>query len=549
MSSETIIFGSVMHKKLFLFILFLPLILLSCRHISDKSKTVFRYNEQTGIATLDPAFAKNQSIIWAIHQLYNTLIETDSVLNLVPSLALSWDISGNGTIYTFHLRPDVFFHDNEAFAGGKGRRMVAADVVYSLQRITDPATASSGAWIFNNRVDSTEAFNAIDDSTFQLKLERPFNPILGILSMQYCSIVPHEVVEKYGKDFRRHPCGTGPFMFKDWEEGLALTMLKNPTYFQQDTAGNKLPYLDAIKISFLDSKAAEFLNFRQGKLDFINDIDPSFKDEILTKKGDLKKDWEGKVQLQKHAYLTTEYLGILFDSTNELVRNSPLRVRKLRQAINYAIDKPKMMLYLRNSIGYAATSGFSPQGLPSFDIAVKGYDYQPEKARQLLVEAGFSDGKNLPQIKLLTVPIYADLGSYIASQLGEAGIPVQVEVIQKSLLLEQTSKSQALFFRGSWQADYPDAENFFTVFYSKNPAPPNYTRYKNPVFDALYEKALTETNDSLRYKMYNEMDKQIIADAPVVPLWYDMVIHLIQPNVSGFDANALNLLELRWARK
>ncbi len=542
-------YGFDMNTPRFNLLISALLLIMSCKQKGDDSKLTFRYNEQTGIATLDPAFAKNQSIIWAIHQLYNTLIETDSLLNLVPSLALRWDVDGSGTTYTFHLRNDVFFHDNEAFANGKGRKMVAADVVYSLKRITDPATASSGAWIFNNRIDSIEAFKAIDDTTFQLKLARPFNPILGILSMQYCSIVPHEVVEKYGKDFRRHPCGTGPFMFKDWEEGLALTMLKNPTYFQQDVQGKKLPYLDAVKISFLDSKAAEFLSFRQGKLDFINDIDPSFKDEILTKKGDLKKDWEGKLQLQKHAYLTTEYLGILFDSSNELVRNSPLRIKKVRQAINYAIDKQKMMLYLRNSIGFAATSGFSPRGLPSFDTAVKGYDFQPLKARQLLAEAGFANGKNLPQIKLLTVPIYADLGSYIASQLGEAGIPVQVEVIQKSLLLEQTSKSQALFFRGSWQADYPDAENFFTVFYSKNPAPPNYTRFKNAAFDLLYEKALTENNDSLRYIMYNEMDKLIIADAPVVPLWYDMVIHLVQPNISGFDANALNLLELRWTKK
>ncbi|MEO7309058.1 MAG: ABC transporter substrate-binding protein [Chitinophagaceae bacterium] len=538
-----------MLNKQSLFISFCLVIFMACRQNSNSDKTVFRYNEQSGIATLDPAFAKNQSIIWGVHQIYNTLIETDSAMHLVPSLALRWEADGAGIVYTFHLRNDVFFHDNEAFANGKGRKMVAADVVFSLKRITDPATASSGAWIFNNRIDTVEAFKAVDDSTFQLKLARPFNPILNILSMQYCSLVPHEVVEKYGKDFRRHPCGTGPFMFKDWEEGLALTMVKNPTYFQTDAAGKQLPYLDALKISFLDSKAAEFLNFRQGKLDFINDIDPSFKDEILTKKGELKKDWIGKVQLQKHAYLTTEYLGILFDSTNELVKNSPLRMRKVRQAINYAIDKQKMMLYLRNSIGFAATSGFSPQGLPSFTTEVKGYDYQPQKAKQLLAEAGFANGKNMPQIKLLTVPIYADLGSYIASQLGEAGIPVQVEAIQKSLLLEQTSKSQALFFRGSWQADYPDAENFFTVFYSKNPAPPNYTRFKNAAFDVLYEKGLTENNDSLRYKMYNEMDRLIIADAPVVPLWYDMVIHLIQPDVSGFDANALNLLELRWAKK
>ena len=162
-----------------------------------------------------------------------------------------------------------------------------------------------------------------------------------------------------------------------------------------------------------------------------------------------------------------------------------------------------------------------------------------------MADAGFAEGKNFPPIKLLTIAIYADIGSFVARQLEEVGIPVQVEVIQKSLLLEQTAKSQAVFFRGSWIADYPDAENYMAMFYSKNPAPPNYTRYKNPAFDVLYEKALLENNDSLRYQLYHEMDQIVINDAPVVPIWYDMAIHLIQPNVKGFYPNALNLLELR----
>jgi peptide/nickel transport system substrate-binding protein len=121
-------------------------------------------------------------------------------------------------------------------------------------------------------------------------------------------------------------------------------------------------------------------------------------------------------------------------------------------------------------------------------------------------------------------------------------------VIQKSLLLEQTAKSTAGFFRGSWIADYPDAENYMAMFYSKNPAPPNYTRYKNPAFDRLYEQAIAETNDSVRYALYRQMDQLIINDAPVVPVWYDMVIHLVQNNIHGFHANALNLLELRRVR-
>ncbi|MDQ6609730.1 MAG: ABC transporter substrate-binding protein, partial [Bacteroidota bacterium] len=135
--------------------------------------------------------------------------------------------------------------------------------------------------------------------------------------------------------------------------------------------------------------------------------------------------------------------------------------------------------------------------------------------------------------------------SYIARQLEEIGLKVQVDVVQKSLLLEMTSGSRALFFRGSWIADYPDAENYLSVFYSKNPAPPNYTRYKNSEFDALFEKAISETNDSLRYKLYQQADQVMISDAPVVPLWYDVAVHLVHNNVSGFTTNALNLLELR----
>lgn len=526
------------------------ILFVSCGQAGRQDKNVFRYNEFSGIASLDPAFAKNQSIIWAVHQLYNTLVETDKDLNIVPSLAYRWDVSADRTLYTFHLRPEVVFHDNDAFAGGKGRLMTAYDIEYSFKRIMDPATASSGSWIFNNRVDAVNGFKALDDSTFQLTLLRPFTPILGLLSMQYCSVVAKEVVEMYGPDFRSHPCGTGPFAFKSWEEGQALIMLKNEKYFERDSAGNRLPYLDAIKTTFYDSKATEFLMFRQGQLDFTNDIDASFKDEILTKKGVLRKEWEGKIQLDKHSYLNTEYLGILVDSTNPLVKGSPMRFRAVRQAINYAFDRRQMMMYLRNSIGTPAESGFIPSGLPCFDSSVvKGYHYDPAKARRLLADAGFPQGKGLPPIKLLTINIYSDLGSFIARQLEEVGINVQVEVVQKSLLLEQTAKSQASFFRGSWMADYPEAENYLSVFYGKNPAPPNYTRYKNASFDKLYEQAIVTENDSIRNKLYQQMDQIVILDAPVVPLWYDEVIHLVQLNVKGFEANGLNLLELRRTRK
>lgn len=525
------------------------LLFISCYNNTSREENVFHYNEFNGIATLDPAFAKSQSVMWSAHQLFNTLVEIDDSLHIVPALARSWDISADKKELTFHLRTDVFFHDDAAFQGGRGRQLKAADVVYSFSRLMDPSTASPGSWIFNRKVDSLQPFTAINDSTFRLRLHRPYHPVLGIISMQYCSIVPKEAVEKYGTDFRRHPVGTGPFQFVAWEEGQALVLKRNPHYFERDSAGNKLPYLDGIKVSFYDSKATEFLLFRQQQLEFINDIEASFKDEVLTKKGELRNDWKDKIVLHTNPYLNIEYLGILVDTTNKLLKGSPLGIRKIRQAINYGFDRRKMILYLRNSLGTPAESGFVPMGLPSFDSTlVKGYQYNPAKTKQLLAEAGFPDGKGMPAVKLLTIAIYADMANFIAKQLDESGINVQVEVVQKSLLLTMTSSSTAPFFRGSWIADYPDAENYLSVFYSKNPAPPNYTRYNNPAFDALFEKAITEINDSARYRYYQQADQLMMEDAPVVPLWYDEVVHLVQPRVQGFKPNALNLLELRRTR-
>lgn len=532
------------------FIIFSTLLCLGqgCKYSATKeTRQVFHYNEPTGIASLDPAFAKNQSIMWATHQLYSTLVEADSNLKMKPLLAKSWTFSADRKTIRFLLRNDVFFHDHDAFPQGKGRLMTASDVVFSFQRLIDPATASPGAWIFNGRVDSLQPFTAVNDTIFELRLQKPFSPIIGVLSNQYCSIVAPEAVKKYGKDFRRHPCGTGPFQFHSWDEGTSLVFWKNPHYFERDAFQKPLPYLDAVQVYFYDHKSTEFLMFQQGEIDFMNDIDPSFKDELLSKKGILRDAWKNKVQLKKHPYLNTEYLGILMDS--HAVKNNPLRSVLIRRAINYGFDKQKMMLYLRNSIGRAAESGFIPAGLPSFDAKkVPGYSYDPEKAKQLLKSSGYDAATSEP-IKLLTIPTYADLANYIARELEDIGLKVQVEAIPKGLLLEQTATQKAPFFRASWIADYPEAENYLSVFYGKNPAPPNYTRYHNDAFDHLFDLAMETENDSLRYAYYQAMDRMIIQDAPIVPLWYDEVIHLIQPWMQGFEPNGLNMLELRRARK
>lgn len=533
------------HFRCFIFA-FIPVVILSscngCNHKPEEKLNFFRYNQSAGIASLDPAFAKDQSGIWVCNQLYNSLLQLDNKLNIKPCIAKSWEISDDGLTYTFHLRTDVKFHDNACFESGKGRLVKAADVVFSFNRIIDPATASPGAWIFNKDVDSIHPFTALNDSTFQLKLKRAFRPMLGILTMQYCSIIAVEAIKKYGSDFRSHPVGTGPFMLKAWKEGTALILDKNPAYFEFDS-NQRLPYIDGIKISFIDNKKTEYLSFKQKQLDFISGIDASYIDEVLDESGNLKAELSDKFNLLKTPYLNTEYLGFLNGPQEQ---TGPLHIKKVRQAINYGFDRREMIKYLRKGVGKPAENGFTPYGLPSFDsVNVKGYTYDLAKAKQLLKDAGFENGVGLPEFKLYTNETYKEFALFISKQLEQLGLKLRVEITQPAILREWMTQGKADFFRGSWLADYPDAESYFAVFYSKNGAPPNYTRFHNDEYDRLYEKALAENDDAKRYDIYHQMDRIIIEEAPIVPLYYDEVLRFSQKNIEGMEPNALNLLDLK----
>lgn len=503
---------------------------------------VFHYNQSAGIASLDPAFARDQSGIWACNQLYNSLLQLDDSLHIKPCLARSWDISDDGLTYTFHLRGDVWFHNDGCFKDST-RHLTASDIVYSFSRIRNPRTASPGAWVFNDRVDAQEPFKAADDSTFVLKLSKPFLPMLGILTMQYCSVVPHEAVEKYGPDFRSHPVGTGPFRLKLWREEAAMILVRNEKYFERE-GGEQLPHIKGVRVSFMNSKKTEFVAFKQGKLDFISGIDASFQDEVIDQNGDLRKEIAASFNLSKAPYLNTEYLGFLMKPDGINI----LSDKKIRQAINYGFDRTELIRYLRNGIGRPAESGFTPPGLPSYDGSIEGYHYDVEKARALLKEAGHENGIGLPELTLYTNDTYKEMGLMLSKQLDKIGIRLKVEVTEPAILREWMSQGKVAFFRGSWIADYPDAESYFTVFYSKNSSPPNYTHFNNVDYDRIYEKALTEKKDSARYALYHDMERIIINEAPIVPLYYDEVLRFTQKRVKGLSSNGLNLLDLKRVR-
>ena len=517
---------------------------------ADHSLQTFNLNLSSGsLESLDPAYARDLYTMWTTHMIYNTLVETNEQLQIIPSLAKRWEVSADGLHYTFHLQSNIFFQDNPAFPNSKGRRMTATDVAYSFGRLIDPAVASSGAWIFNDRVAANTPFKAINDTTLEITLAKPFRPMLSILTMPYCSVVPKEVVAQWGKDYRRHPCGTGPFQYFDWDEGNALLLRKNPHYWERDADGSALPHMDAVQVTFYDSKATEFLLYLQGKLDFVNGVDGSFKDLILSKKGVLKPEFAAKYRLSKSTYLNTEYIGFLVDTTNPLLANSPTRYRKVRQAINYAIDRKRISTYFRNGIGIPATSGFIAQSLPGHDTSGKwGYHYDPAKAQQLLREAGFPNGKGLTPINILVPDAWVDIVNFIATELADVGIPAKVEVIQPNIMRQQMSNSKAIAFRNQWIADYPDAETDLAFFNSRFPAPPNYTRFKNATFDKWYDESMN-LPDTPRWVQYARMDSLVMSEAPVVPLFYDQLLHFTQINVQGFSSNPMNLIELKRVRK
>lgn len=529
----------------FLFSLAITLICLSaCRESVQERHNIFRYNQANGISSLDPAFSKDQATTWACNQLFDGLVRLDEQLNLVPAIADSWSIDPAMTTYTFHLRRDVYFHRDTCFSVPNKTRIVTAhDFQYSFERIIDPKTASPGSWIFTGRIDSVEPFKVIDSFSFQIKLQRPFYPFLNILSMQYCSVIPKEAIDFYKSGFNKHPVGTGPFQFKFMNDGIAIFLSKNPLYFIKDAEGKSLPYLDGVKISFIDNKKTEYLTFLQKELDMLSGIDISYLNELIDKDGQLQKDKRALVKMHTSPYLNTEYLGFLNEQF--LPENSPLRSKLVRRAINYGIDRTELIQYLKNNIGRAANSGFVPMGLNSFnDSEVIGYKYQPDFARKLLQESKL-DFKNMPPIVLHINSVNQDLAEFVVKQLEQIGLEVDVQLHPSEFLGQIVKDGKAEFFRRSWIADYADPETYLTCFYSKNGSPPNYTRFKNPSFDALYERALMEKEDSKRIQLYREMDRIIIEEAPIVPLFYDQAIRFAHPNIENIRPNAMNLLDLR----
>ena len=512
----------------------------SCKktHQEQEDTLVFRYNETANIQTLDPAFARNNAIIWPCNQLFNGLVQLNDSLEVLPDIAKSWTISDDALTYTFTLRNDVYFHQHINFGQDSTRIVKASDFVYSFDRLLSEKMASPGTWVFQN----VKQYQALNDSTLEIQLKKPFPAFLSLLSMKYASVVPHEITEDPSIDFRSNPIGTGPFYFKIWEENVKLVLRKNKNYYEKDSLGVSLPYLEAVAITFLPDKQSGYLQFIQGKLDFISGLDPSYKDDLLTPSGKLQQKYAARFKMLTGPYLNTEYLG--FGMDHPVVQNP-----KLRTALNIGFDRVKMVTYLRNGMGSAHVSGIIPEGLPGFD-AQNTLIYQPEKAKELVEQVKKETGQAV-RLTLSTNSTYVDIAEFLQREWQKIGVDVAIDVMPPSTLRQAMATHKVPFFRGSWIADYPDAENYLSLFYSKNFSPngPNYTHFKNEVYDTWFEESFLLTNEEHRWKQYQKMDALIQKEAPVIVLFYDKVARFAQKNVIGLEPNAMNSLQLKKVKK
>ena len=515
------------------------MMLISCNLNNQNSKKqIIRFNSATGITSLDPAYARTQENIRAVNQLFNGLVQLDNQLNVVPSIAKKWSISEDGKTYNFVINTGVFFHNHPVFKTEK-REVTAFDFEYAFSRIINPTIASDGAWIFNDIIDRLQPFKAINDTLFQIKLNKPFAPLLNMLTMAYCYVVPREVVELYDEEFGKNPIGTGCFKFANWADGIKLNMIRNPNYFES-SIHNTIPKIDGISIKFIQSKQTELLEFIQGNLDLFTGIESSFKDEILSVDGSLNTRYINEFDLQINPFLNTEYLA--FNMEDE---SSPIFDKNFRKAIHYCIDRDAMITHLRNGVGTPANGGFIPLGLPNH-TSYKDTSYNLKLAKNYLQASRI---KNTKPITLTTTSNYLDLCILVQKNCAEIGIEIKIDVIPASLLKQQKSAGDLTFFRSSWIADYPDGENFMACFYGPNKAPngPNYTRYSNFEFDQEYTSLMSVTDPIKKEKLITKMENILHDDQPFILLFYDESIWLKNKKVDQIKINALNHLDLRQA--
>jgi oligopeptide transport system substrate-binding protein len=530
---------------------------------------VMRMNEVEAFKSLNP-IAVNENVGFHIGcQLFEGLVKFDqNDLSIKSAVARSWESNANQTEWTFHIRQGVKFHADACFPDGKGRAVTANDFKVCFDKLctNDPNNAQFDVTFKDRVVGANEAFEAsktgksvsvsgvkvVNDTTLVITLKSPFAGFLNILAMPGCWVYPKEALDKYGLDLRVHPVGSGPFYMETVKEGEVLIMKKNQDYYGLDKDGNRLPYLDGLKYTFIREKKAEILEFKSGNLDMVYRLPVEIIPEIL---GDLEhaKDRKTEFQILNSTAFNTNYLG--FNTTS-----AAFNKKEVRLAFNHAIDRHKIADFTIQGEGNSADYGIVPYvdafEKDGYDFkGLKGYTFDVAKAKEYLKKAGYPDGKGFPKI---TLQINSGGGNNILiaevvqKMLKEnLNVDIDINTVPFAEHIEQVQAGKIDFFRFAWVADYPDPETFLTIFYGQHvPASAseksfiNYTRFKSARFDSLFAASFTEPDKAKRYAILSKAEQVLLDEAPFMPIFYDENFRLEQLNVRNFPENAMNYMDL-----
>lgn len=513
--------------------------------------------------TLFPLSIVDVSSAHIASQIYEGLLKFDPTdLSLKPSLAESWEVDETGKVYTFNLKKGVHFHDDPCFDEGEGRELTARDVKYTFEQIcTQSPYNFTFASTFKDKLKGANEYykaskdgkpdfdlagvKVIDDYTVEITLTKPHPSFLNVLAAVTTAIVPEEGVEQYGEMLS---VGTGPFMYeKSDKPEKYLKLVRNENYHQEDKKGNQLPYLDAVNFKFINSKNKQLSDFKKNRLDIVLGLPAESIKEMVEDQISKFQSKPPKYILERSPEMATQYYE--FNTTREAFRKV-----KVRRAISYAIDRKKIIDKILRGEAYGpGIHGITPPTFEGYDITkIAGYDFNPEKAEKLLAEAGYPGGKGFPDIQLKV----NDGGSKNAAValeiqkqlLGHLNLNVNLEVMSLAEKIEDAKYGKGDMFRSGWVADYPSPENFLLLLYGApvpesldEPSFPNVSRYNNPEFNQLFEKARTTQSQEKAYELYMEAEKKAMQDAPVLVLWYSEKYRLTQSYVHNFTPNPMNL--------
>ena len=514
----------------------LALAVLTChactgRPEQERDVTTLRYGTFADPATLDPAHSTDTGSGIVVLKVFDGLVQFEpETMEIAPDIAESYDVSADGTTYTFRLRKGVLFHN--------GREVTAEDFRYSLERILDPKTRSERRWVLaeidgaeefsKDEADSVRGIEVLDKYVLRIRLRRPLGPFLAQLCMEAASAVPREEVERWGENFTSHPVGCGPYKFVSWKHDVDLVLEAFDRYY----GGS--PKIPRIRIRILPDLNVMLEEYLAGGLDFVDELPPGRVKGLREQRPDELKIWP---------ILATYYCG--FNHQKPPFKGN----LKLRQAFNYAIDRQGICEGIREGIPIPA-SGILPPGIPGHNPDLKVYDYAPEKAKRLLAEAGYPNGEGLPEIALWynTQIGHKRICEYIQHCLRQIGVQIKLKNLDTAAYWLAMYDGEPAFFRNGWIADIPDPDNFlYTLLHSSQfGAAGNTSRYSNPKLDELVERARLLTDWSEREPLYREAERIAVEDAVWLSIYYYRDQALVKPYVKGIRYSVQGDFAIPW---